>query len=739
MHNDSVIINTDLVLVGGGHSHLFVLRYFAMNPVSGLRLTLVTRDLHTPYSGMLPGYIAGHYTYDEAHIDLLPLAHYAGARVIHAEVDGLDAARRQISIAGRPPLDYDLLSINIGSRPTMGLATVESAEQFAIKPVDRFLQAWGQLEQRLREQAQTIRLAIVGAGAGGVELALALQHRAQGLMPCRGKLAISLFTDSYHLLPSHNARTQERFQQLLAQRGIRVHFNFPVDAFDGRSLSCQLQPSVAADAAIWVTHASPAGWLAQSGLALDATGFIEVNACLQSTSHDEVFAAGDIASVTRHPRPKSGVFAVRQGVPLAQNLARFVAGQPLRDFKPQSRFLSLISTGDRYAVASRGEWAFAGRWCWRLKDYIDRKFVRRFSNLPVMRDDPAGAAELSPMHCGGCGAKVGSAVLERVLSRIGNETGIDIAANLGHADDAALIEVPAGRQLVQTVDHFRSFIDDPYVFGQIAANHALGDIYAMGIEADSALVIANVAYASEDRQAQDLYQLMSGVVETLSRHDTRLAGGHSGEASQMSCGLSLNGFADPNELILKSGMRADELLILCKPLGSGVLFAADMRGQARGEWIDAALAQMLVSSREAARCLRRYNASACTDVTGFGFAGHLFEMARASACAVEILLPRLPVYAGAVELTQRGIESSLLAQNSRIRHRIEDHDGLATHALYPLLFDPQTAGGLLASLPSASAQDCLDELRGLGYTQAQIVARAVSVSSPDWQLKLVSP
>ena len=469
-----------------------------------------------------------------------------------------------------------------------------------------------------------------------------------------------------------------------------------------------------------------------------------------------MFAVGDIASVVGYPRPKSGVFAVRQGIPLARNLRLRLRGRALKPFHPQSQNLSLISTGDRYAIASRGGWALKGKWCWWLKDVIDRKFVRRFSELPEMLPQslPPGPAaqtasetgsesgsdlaarDLAPMHCGGCGSKVGSQVLEQVLGRISVRYGLEAVGGLQLADDAALVEVPAGKQLIQSIDQFRSFIDDPYLFGRIAANHALGDLFAMGVEAHSALVVANVVYASEAKQTQDLYQLMSGVVETLQQHLTLLIGGHSGQAAQMSCGLSVNGFAQREDLMLKQGMQPGDLLILTKALGSGILFAADMRAKARGAWLDAALEQMLVSSQPAARCFVRFEASACTDITGFGLAGHLFEMARASQCLVEIDPERLPVFNGAAELAKLGITSSLQPQNIRIRHSIGDSAGYSSHAFYPLLFDPQTAGGLLASVAPERASDCLQQLHQQGYADAQIIGRVSAPDEPSIRIRL---
>jgi selenide,water dikinase len=729
-------LDTDLLLIGGGHSHLFVLRQFAMHPLPGLRITLVSRDLNTPYSGMLPGYIAGHYRRDEAHIDLLPLARHAGARVIHEEIVGIDAANSQVLFASRPPLAYDLASVNIGSRP-QGPGSADD-RQFAVKPVDGFIDAWQRVERRLEQGDESLRLAIVGGGAGGVELALALQYRARRLSGSADRLSIALLTDRERLLPGHGERVGRIFTDILRRRSIEVHYRHRVEKFADGLLHGDFDPPLAADYAVWVTQAAAPGWLRDSGLALDERGFIEVDACLQSRSHDNLFAAGDIAAVSDHPRPKSGVFAVRQGLPLARNLRRWLQGRPPRPFMPQRRFLSLISTGDRHAVASRGGWTLQGRWCWWLKDLIDRRFVRRFSELPKMTTEDAGGAELAPMRCGGCGSKVGSELLEGVLDEIRQRYGMQRDSGTGHADDAAILRVPPGVELIQSIDHFRSFVDDAYLFGRIAANHALGDLYAMGIDAHSALVIANVVFASEDQQRQDLYQLLCGVAETLRRDGVLLAGGHSGEASQMSCGLSVNGFARPGEVLLKSGMRPGDALVLTRGLGSGVIFAAEMRARARSEWVDAALDGMLTSSRDASRCLRRFAASACTDVTGFGLAGHLHEMARASHCAVELRLDQLPLYTGAAELAAAGIHSSLQPQNIRIRHAIDDPRQLSAHPAYPLLFDPQTAGGLLASVAAGQADACVAALRELGYADACRIGRVVEAGDSAAPIRLVS-
>jgi selenide,water dikinase len=278
------------------------------------------------------------------------------------------------------------------------------------------------------------------------------------------------------------------------------------------------------------------------------------------------------------------------------------------------------------------------------------------------------------------------------------------------------------------VDFFRSFIDDPYVFGKVAANHALGDIFAMGAEAQSATAIATVPPGLESKTEDVLYQMMSGALEVLNEAGCALVGGHTGEGRELALGFAVNGLIDdrPEAILRKGGMRPGDVLLLTKPIGTGTLFAAHMRMQARGRWIDAALECMCQSNRQGARALREHGATACTDLTGFGLLGHLVEMTRPSQVDVELDLGTLPVLEGAEETAALGILSSLQPANLRLRRALRNQAELLRHPRYALLFDPQTAGGLLASVPAASAPACLEQLRGLGYRQAAAIGRVLA-------------
>ena len=723
-------VEHDIVLVGGGHCHVEVIKSFGMRPVPGVRLTVVSREVVTAYSGMLPGLLAGHYGHGQAHVDLRPLCRFAGARLYHAAVEHIDPAARRVHARGRPPIPFDLLSIDIGSSPDGGaIRGVEAA--IPVKPVDGLLARWAEVEARVLASDGPFRLLVIGAGAGGVELCLALHHRleralgAQGGAP--GRLAFTIVADQAAPLPTHAPSVQRRMAALLAARNITfIAARRVVALADGVA---RLAPSgeVGFDCAVLTTHARAAPWLAESGLALDPAGFVAVGATLQSTSHPHVLAAGDIAAFSPRALPKSGVYAVRQGPYLAANLRRLVQGRPARPYRPQKRTLALLSGGAKHAVASWGPLSLQGDWVWRLKDWIDLRWMRKYQELPAM-DDAAAGEGATVMRCGGCGAKVASQVLNRVLDRL--KAGPDGAGiELDQPDDAAVIRAPASGELLQTVDHFRAFIDDPYLFGRIAANHCMSDIYAMGGRPTGALAMVTLRYAAEDKLEADLEALLAGALRALREAGARLLGGHTAEGPELAFGLAVNGEVGPRGMLRKGGARAGEVLVLSKPLGTGTLFAADMKAEAESAWIEAALDAMVLGAGPAARLLTEAGASAMTDVTGFGLLGHLIEMLRASGLGARLRLDDLPALPGARELLARGVASTLQPANEAFAEVLAPGTR-GDHPAYPLLFDPQTAGGLLASVPGEAAADLLARLAEVGHGGAAVIGEIRAAPDP---------
>lgn len=351
-----------LLLLGGGHAHLQVLRAFAAQRPDGAELRLVTPHARLWYSGMLPGWVAGHYAQDECTVPLAALARRAGVTLLEAEAVGLDAAARRVVLADGRVLGYDLLSLDTGGVADTAALAGAAAQGLALRPVEAFVARW--------QAAAPQRLAVVGGGAAGVELALAAAWR------WRGQAAVGLVCGAAGLLADHPPGVRERMRRAAARLGVALHEQRGA-AVEPGGVRLADGTLLGADLVLLALGVAAPPWLRGSGLALDAQGFVATGATLQSLSHPEVFAAGDVASRADHPRPRSGVHALRAGTPLARNLRAALAGAPLQPYVPQRRALNLLSCGARHAVANWGPFAAEGAWVWRWKDAIDRRFVAR--------------------------------------------------------------------------------------------------------------------------------------------------------------------------------------------------------------------------------------------------------------------------------------------------------------------------------------------------------------------------
>jgi selenide,water dikinase len=312
-----------------------------------------------------------------------------------------------------------------------------------------------------------------------------------------------------------------------------------------------------------------------------------------------------------------------------------------------------------------------------------------------------------------------------------------VLIGLDRPDDAAVIAVPAGKVLVQSVDAFRAMVEDPFLFGKITANHCLNDIYAMGGEPQTALAIVTVPFGLDDKVGDTLGQLLAGASEVLTAANTQLVGGHSGEGAELALGFTVNGLADRARLLAKGGLQPGQRLVITKAIGTGTLFAAEMRGVARGRWIADATQSMLVSNRAAADCFARHGVTSCTDVTGFGVVGHVLEMLRASGTALDLDIAALPLLDGAAETIGAGIVSSLHTTNLEHRSMIANYESGIHDPRVALLFDPQTAGGLIAGVPEDQADACIQKLRDLGYSDCAAIGTVQPSNDPEKPITLM--
>ena len=765
-----------LVLAGGGHSHALLLRRWLMRPQlrpAQTLVTLVSRHSTALYSGTVPALVAGLVQRSECGIDLRRLCGLAGVAFVRAEITGLDPRARQLQLRGRPALRFDRLSLDVGAvtaggagRGLEGLAgpgvSAFGGAGQPVKPLEPFL-AW--LAGLSRGDLVRIR----GGGAAAVELALAL--KARGLEP-----QLLLRGPGLHLGSAAANRIGER---LLAEAAI--------------ALQRQLPAAAAADLACTGSRAPQ--WLAAAGLPVDgASGRVLTEASLQVRAWPGLFAVGDCGLIAAAPRPASGVWAVRATPLLADNLQRSIEhpDQPLRPWRPQRWALQVLGDGGAAgagglqpaaprAVAFWGPLALGpSRWLWRWKVSIDRRFLERFAALAPL--DPTA------MACRGCAAKLGAAPLEAALARLEAMAAVEgVAADLAAdpaaaaaamaaqtvawagelaaaegpparprpappAEDAALVATAAdGSLLLQSVDGFPALVADPWLNARLTTLHACGDLWASGAAVDSVQALVTVPEAEAPLQEELLLQTLAGVRSVLDPLGARLIGGHSLEGRDgagLALALTVNGRCTPAgpapaKPWPKGPLGPGDALLLCGPLGSGVLFAAAMAAAARPEWIDQALDRMQRSQAPLVELLACHGCRACTDITGFGLLGHLWEMLAADRAVGEMLgevqgevlveldAAAIPAFGGALALLEQGWASSLAPANARALALLEGPVRLLGpgpgSALQGLLIDPQTCGPLLAVLPAGRAGDALVAARRAGFTEAAVIGRVAGL------------
>ena len=704
----------DLVLIGGGHSQITVLKKFGMKQVPGLKITLINKNSTASYSGMIPGYIAGTYCKDETQINLLNLCKFANARLITDDVTGIDILTKEIYLSNRSPVYYDTLSINSGGEPDIN--EIKGAKKYCIpiKPISNLIQVFDKIKNKIKG-INKVSMAVVGGGAGGVEIALSLKK----FLDLENKIEknITLISKTNYLVSKSSVLTHRNALSLLQENNINVILGDEVIEFQKNGLKTKNSKNIKSEFNFLVTSISAPKWISQTRLKTTEKGFIEVNKYLQS-NNTNIFASGDISSIKNYNLSKAGVYAVKQGPILYKNLRSKILKSRFSSYKPQKYYLSLIGDGQKEAIASWGPISFRSKWAWKLKRYIDEKFIKKYNDLPFMKmesfkphpsliseqniKDPA----LAEIKCLGCGAKTQWQSLNQgIILAKDNKNSLEknsMLKNINIGSDVSLIKVPNGKDIIQSVDLISSIVNDPYSLSKIAALHSISDVLTSGADPISAEAIFILPSGLKEMQTRLISELISGCSSEFLSHNIHLNGGHTSEGEDLQVGFCITGIRSKNFVSLKP--KVGDKLILTKPIGIGIVLAAHMRGIVDPLDYEDAIKIMLTSNKIASKVFLQNNVTSITDVTGFGLARHALNLTTPFGASINI--NNTPIINGAIKYLNNGIYSSLSKSNKEAINfsgRIQNKNNI--------IFDPQTSGGLLAAVDSKKSNKIIGELK----------------------------
>lgn len=681
-------IERQLVLVGGGHAHIEVLRRWAMQPLPGVRVVLVNPGPVAFYSGMLPGWLAGNYSSEEISIDLFRLCKRANIRLMATEALSLDPVEQKLFLRDQQSIPYSLISFDIGSA-AHSLQKQDSPWILETRPLaamEKKISAW---DERVARMKSAPRIAVVGGGAAAVELSLALAVRYQKNQP-----QITLYFAGGALSKARAYALLGRGILLEPATRVREITSLPGDEFSLQSTEKNIDEKF--DLVVAATGPKPAPFFADSPLS-SKNGYLQVTRTLNNPSFPNVFGAGDCIDFPGG-LDKAGVFAVRQAPILNHNLRAALTECPLKVYRPQKHYLRLLNLGNQRALLEWRGIARTARTFFALKDSIDKRFMQRYR---AKRSLPMGVP-----NCEGCGAKISA-------KSLGDALQVDLFST---AEDVVSLKLDA-TEIAWTIDQFVGDAFNPYELGRLAVEHSLSDLYAKGIQPQAALAGFVVARAKDIFASADLAAMLAGAREQLG--SIPLLGGQSSEGVEASAALTLLGILNKNglaqRLIPKHGALPGDSLLLTRALGTGIYFTAAMAAALKGsDWQDL-LARLLRRRDALPDILAQFPIRAATDITGFGFLGHLREM-LAGETAVELDLKKIPVLPRAHELLAQGYHARLETENRRYA------GALADRYPNPVFVDPQTCGGLLLAVPAAAAEPLLLALRAV-EPETQIIGR----------------
>ena len=696
---EEIPITNDLVLIGGGHSHLSVLMKLSKRPINGNRITLITNEIDTPYSGMIPGYIEGIYSWRDSHIDLYRLCLKLNVRFIHAEVERVSAYEKEIYFKDRPKIKFDVLSINTGIQSNN--REIKGAAKYClpVKPISKLTNNF------LNKITNFKSIAFIGGGAGSVELALAIKKR---FLNINQDIKITIITGKRGLLSTFPQKTKLTSLKTLEKFKIDIIEYKRVLEVKPKQIILSDKSMLKIDKAILSTNSMTPKWLAKSDILLTKDNYILVNKSFQ-TNYKYVFASGDVIDFNNQNLKKAGVFAVRSGKPLAINIRKFILGKKLVEYKFNKNYLALIGTSKRSAIATKYNLTFNSRFFFYLKKYIDQNFIKKFSDFKIRKKFTLEALKTDVlnifvkhkekitdkndiMQCKGCAAKVPLNALKQALPK-------DIVST---SEDA--VSVPGHPELYQTVDMISSIITDPFLLGKIAANHSISDMVSVNSKITSAMMILQLPLSKTEINSRDLEQVLLGANEIFKTIDCPLIGGHTmiGKDKDPIIGFSILGQKQKKIKIMKNRrkIKTKDLLILTEKIGSGLIFAGINNYLIDSYFQTDVIKQMIKGNLNFGKISNHLNILSMTDITGFGLANHLLNLIKRdnSKTGLTIYPNKIPLFEGVNECLNKDIKSSLFKSNYDIAQKdiIYKRD---KSKLDNILYDPQTVGGIAFIIP----------------------------------------
>ena len=669
-----------LVLLGGGHAHVQVLRKLCMNYYEGLHVILINNSVESAYSGMTPAHIQDYYKVHEIMIDLQRLCFNAGVTFINDEVTQLQTEKKKIILKNRPSVHYDFLSINTGSiSKKNNLKIHKNSKCIFIKPINNIIKNLRIIDS-LVEKSNEIKINIIGGGVAAFEISFALRLRYQD------KVSITII--SKNILLEKNLNTKSIIELKKTSKNMKISLK-EKDVLEVKKNELLLSNGefFPSDLNLISTGAEIPEWLQSSSL-LKIEKFIGIKTTLQSINDENVFAAGDVASIQDFQRPKSGVMAVRQGQILKENIFLKIQGKKLKKFRPQKNWLYIIGTYPNKALLNYFHFSFHSNWCWVLKIWIDKSFMKKFSfsnKLNMKKKIVSTNFEIpnQEMYCQGCGSKVSKVTLMDYLSESSNDN--ELA-------DSSIVKFN-NNQILQTIDHIKLFNSiDPFDFGMISYLHSQNDIIAAGGSVHSLNISVGVPFGDKKTEVFYLKSFMKGV-EYLSKLDNAsIISGHSYQTFEPGITINMNGiFMHESK---KNLARENNLIYLSKPLGVGYLLAAYFKNSdlLNSQDFSEVLSSMKLSNKNASEIAKKHQTKSMTDISGFGLASHLGDICKSSGLTANIHLDEKILINSNLEILKKFQSTGYKSNYQSVSHYIKSDEN---NPYLNILYDPQTNGPLL--------------------------------------------